>query len=100
MTDNFQNRIRSGQTWFRLLLALAYFFIVFEIIVILVGFSFVFQFLYRLIKGVDAEHLKNFTEKLNAFSYSSLDYLTFNSDDRPFPFNAWPTKRKLEDIVK
>ena len=97
MAENLQTRLRSGYTWLRLFLGLAYFFVIFEIVFLLVGASFLFQFGYRLITGSDSGHLKNFTAKLNIFMFSTLNYLTFNSDDKPFPFNASPSKKDPTD---
>ncbi|MBT7517600.1 MAG: DUF4389 domain-containing protein, partial [Acidiferrobacteraceae bacterium] len=48
-------------------------------------------------KGSQAERLHEFTADLNAFSYSVLQYLTFNSDERPFPFCDWPASTDQDD---
>ena len=69
---------------------LIYFLVVFEIALLLVGLSMLFQFFYRLIQGEDAERLQSFTQDLNAFIYSALQYVTFNTDEKPFPFCDWP----------
>lgn len=97
MTSDTQERIRSGQAWLRLILMLVYFFVVFELAALLVGVSMLFQFFYRLFKGEDADRLLNFTADLNAFSYSALQFVTFNSDERPFPFCDWPAPDVSDD---
>ena len=56
-----------------------------------------FQFFYRLIQGQDAERLHSFTQDLNSFIYSALQYVTFNTDEKPFPFSDWPAPDKAED---
>ena len=42
MTSDTQERIRSGQVWLRLILMLVYFFVVFELVALLVGVSMLF----------------------------------------------------------
>ena len=83
-------RFRDIHNWTRLGLMLVYFLVVFEIALLLVGLSMLFQFFYRLIQGEDAERLQSFTQDLNAFIYSALQYVTFNTDEKPFPFCDWP----------
>ena len=97
MTSDTQIRLRSGQTWLRLVLVLIYFFVIFEVVVLLVGLAMVFQFFYRLVKGAEAERLRAFTGDLNTFRYAALQYVTFNSDERPFPFCDWPAPEEQDD---
>ena len=68
-------RFRDIYNWTRLGLMLIYFLVVFEIALLLVGLSMLFQFFYRLIQGEDAERLQSFTQDLNAFIYSALQTL-------------------------
>ena len=97
MTSEFSTRMRSGQTWLRLVLMIIYFFVVYTVVRLLVGISMLFQFVHQLVKGSRAERLYDFTADLNAFSYSVLQYLTFNSDERPFPFCDWPASTDQDD---
>ena len=53
-------------------------------------FLFVFQFLHQAIKGEPNERILSFTSQLNGFNYHALQYITFNIDERPFPFTDWP----------
>ena len=97
MNSDVPKQFRSGQTWGRLVLMLVYFLAVFEIALLLVGLMMLFQFFYRLIQGQDAERLHSFTQDLNSFIYSALQYVTFNTDEKPFPFCDWPAPDKAED---
>ena len=97
MSTDRQDRFRDGQVWVRLLLMLVYLFVVFELVALLVGIGMLFQFVYRLVKGEDAHRLKDFTADLNTFIYSALQYVTFNSDERPFPFCDWPAPSSSDD---
>ena len=44
----------------------------------------------RGVLAEDAERLQSFTQDLNTFIYSALQYVTFNTDEKPFPFCDWP----------
>lgn len=97
MTSDPQTRIRSGDAWLRLLLMLIYFCLVYYVVKLLVGISMLFQFGHALVIGERNGRLADFTSDLNEFSYSALQYLTWNSDHRPFPFCDWPAPQRDDD---
>lgn len=52
----------------------------------------VIQFFYVLFTGETNEQLKTFGHSLAIYSYEVVDYLTFNTEKKPFPFEGeWPT---------
>ncbi|MDG1819403.1 MAG: DUF4389 domain-containing protein [Porticoccaceae bacterium] len=51
----------------------------------------VVQFLLVLIIGSDNENLRNLGQGLGKWVYQTVLFLTFNSEDKPFPFDEWPT---------
>ena len=99
MSTDRQDRLRNGKVWIRLVLMLVYAFVVFELVALLLLVCMLFQFVYRLVKGEDAERLRDFTADLNAFIHSALQYVTFNSDQRPFPFCDWPAASSPDDYA-
>jgi hypothetical protein len=90
MSDQGQVIFRTGETWLRLLLMLVYFGLVFYLVKILIGVSLVFQFVMVVFRGTVNPRLKRFTADLNRFCFSAFQYLTWNTDQRPFPFCDWP----------
>ena len=80
----------DGAHWLRLLLMLLFYIAVYTVAKILVIFSMLVQWVIVLIAGTPNERLIDFTGQLNRFSYQALQFLTFNSDDKPFPFAEWP----------
>jgi len=50
----------------------------------------VLQFLLVLVAGEDNVNLRNLGQGVAKWSYQALLFLTFNSDDKPFPFSDWP----------
>ena len=49
-----------------------------------------FQFVSIILTGNVNEQLLKFGQNLSTCLYQITIFLTFNSEQRPFPFNAWP----------
>lgn len=85
-----EQNLRSRSTWMRLLFMLVFvvFYAVSRIVVMLVV---VVQFFHVLFTGQTNEPLKRFGQSLATYTYQMLRYLTFNTEQRPFPFDTdWP----------
>ena len=50
----------------------------------------VVQFLFSLVTGNDNSSLRKFGSSLSKFIYQTLQFLTYNSESKPFPFLDWP----------
>jgi Domain of unknown function (DUF4389) len=50
----------------------------------------VFQFVVALITGKPNVNLTSFGEGLSRFIYQVARFLTFNTEEKPFPFSPWP----------
>ena len=48
------------------------------------------QFLWVLIRGETNAQLTGFGQSLATYTYQIVLYLTFSSEERPFPFADWP----------
>jgi hypothetical protein len=48
------------------------------------------QFLFKLFTGVANQQLRGFGQSLGTFMYDVILFLTFRSDEKPFPFAPWP----------
>ena len=51
----------------------------------------VVQFLLVLVIGSDNENLRNLGQGLAKWVYETVMFLTFNSEEKPFPFDEWPS---------
>jgi len=82
--------LTNVNTWIRL----AYM-VLFALLVmaarLLVSIVVIVQFALVLIFGRDNENLRNLGQGLGKWVYQAIMFLTFNSDDKPFPFDEWPT---------
>jgi cobalamin synthase len=90
MNDFSEPRLKRGDHWLRLVIALTYFGLLFYLVKVLVGLALAVQFILVAFVGEANHRLLGFTGDLHRFSYHVLQFITWNSNDRPFPFSDWP----------
>ena len=90
MDNLIEPKLKRTDHWLRLLLALVNFGLVFNLVMLLVGIALVMQFILVAFLGKTNGRLIGFTRDLNRFSYHVLQFVTWNSNYRPFPFSDWP----------
>jgi hypothetical protein len=86
-----EENLKSRATWTRLL-----FMVISAILVWLAGLVglvvVILGFLMVLFTGEVNRELRSVGQSLAAYIYENIRFLTFNTDDRPFPFgNKWPS---------
>jgi len=86
-----EEHLKSRTTWLRLV-----FMCIFCMLASLAGMVgsviVVLGFLWVLIKGEVNEELRQVGHSIATYMYEIIRYLTFNTDDKPFPFGtAWPS---------
>lgn len=57
---------------------------------VIVSIVVLVQFIFVLVFGKDNENLRNLGQGLGKWVYQTIMFLTFNSNDKPFPFDEWP----------
>jgi hypothetical protein len=70
--------------------------IIYGIAEIVVAAVVLFQLLSVLFNGSTNERLLNLGQNLSTYVYQILLFLTFNSDERPYPFGDWPDGPPVE----
>jgi hypothetical protein len=58
---------------------------------LVIGLVVIVQFLLVLVIGSDNENLRNLGQGLAKWVYETVMFLTFNSEEKPFPFEEWPS---------
>jgi len=48
------------------------------------------QFIFTLITGSDNRNLRSLGKSMTLFISQALEYLTYNTEQKPFPFADWP----------
>jgi hypothetical protein len=96
MEQQTKTYLLNSETWIRLL-----YMIVFGLLSILarmvVWIVAVLQFLLVLITGAENKNLRDLGQGASKWTYQAFLFLTFNSDDKPFPFSDWPEIEEPED---
>ena len=90
-SSKLEENVKQKSTWLRL-----FFMVVLALIYglsrLVIGAVVIIQFFYVLLTGETKTELKAFGHSLAIYSFEVIDYLTFNSDEKPFPFDGvWPT---------
>lgn len=84
-----EENIKSRSTWLRLLFMIL-FVALWSISRLLVLAVVVVQFFWVLFTGDTNRRLLEFGESLAMYSYQIISYLTYNTEEQPFPFSDWP----------
>ena len=84
-----QENLKAPSTWLRLLF-MVLFLALWGISRVVVLAVVVLQFLWVLIRGETNEQLTGFGQSLATYTYQIVLYLTFSTEERPFPFAGWP----------
>jgi len=79
----------TASTWLRLLFMIL-FLALWSISRILVLAVVVVQFFWVLLTGDTNQRLLALGGSLATYSYQIIAYLTYNTEEQPFPFSDWP----------
>ncbi len=80
----------SGPSIWQRLLYMILFFIIYGVTEFVIYAVVIFQFFAVLITGRSNERLLVFGQSLSTYVYQIMRFLTFNSEQCPFPIAAWP----------
>ena len=90
MSDDFKQRLQNIETWKRGLYML-FFITAYWISKFIIGTVMLFQFIAVLFFGKTNEQVLKHSQNFSTYVYQIVLYLTYNSEQRPFPFGAeWP----------
>ncbi|EAT11801.1 DUF4389 domain-containing protein [Bermanella marisrubri] len=89
MDKTWKDNIKSESFWLRSLF-MVLFFVVYRIVDILVLLVAICQWLYVLLTGDNNASLSRFAGGLAAYVAQIVNYLSYNSEQKPFPFSDWP----------
>lgn len=84
-----RSNLLSGATWLRAFY-MALFVLIYGLAEILLTAVAVLQLFFVLVTGKRNEQLLRFGDGMSTFIYRIVRFWTFNSEDKPFPFDQWP----------
>lgn len=90
--EDLKKNVKDKDTWLRFVY-LVMFGVVFYLCSMLAFACSVFQFLAKLFSGSSFEGLSEFGDSLATYLSQVIRYMTFASDEKPFPFAPLPGKK-------
>ena len=99
MSVTIKDNIKNRDLWLRGLFILLFSAILYFAFC-LVGLLVLFQFVSKVVTGNLNRQLADFSVGLVRYISQILGYITFQSDERPFPFNPWPAGEETAPTTK
>jgi len=90
--EDLKRHVKDKDTWLRFIY-LVVFGVAFYLSIGLTFATSVFQFLAKLFSGSSFEGLSDFGDNLASYQAQVTRFLTFASDEKPFPFAPFPAKK-------
>jgi len=89
MDDDIKQYLSAKETWIRgaYILLFALFYSVAEFVLFAVV---VFQFLATLFTGQPNRRARDLGQSISSYFYQIIQFMTANTDERPYPFGPWP----------
>lgn len=89
MDDDLKKAVTATDTWIRLLFMIlfAFLYALAELVIVAVV---VLQFFFVLFTREKNDRLLDLGEDLGVYIFQMLQFQTFNSEEKPFPFGPWP----------
>ena len=95
MENEMKEHLTDENIWMRGLY-MVLFAIFYSLAEILFSAVAIFQFLFVLFTGNKNKNLLNFGKSLSKYVYQIVMFFTFNSEEKPYPFNSWPIASEEE----
>ena len=84
-----KQNVRNVDTWMRGLF-IVIFGVIFYFLIGIVWLLVIFQFVTKVLTGNLNEQLAKFSNSLTQYALQLLNYVTYQSEVRPFPFSSLP----------
>ena len=82
--------LKNKRNWLRVLF-MALFLMIYWIAEMVIFLVIFLQWISTIVTGETNEQLKTFGQSLSTYIYQIMRYLTYNTEDKPFPLAAWPS---------
>lgn len=91
-----EENLKSRSTWLRLVFMFV-FYLLGSVATLVASVVVILGFLWVLFTGETNEQLKRTGQGIASYIAQIIEYLTYNSDVRPFPFDAeWPSPEVVD----
>tara|TARA_B100000929_G_C15386955_1_gene379840 strand:+ start:121 stop:552 length:432 start_codon:yes stop_codon:yes gene_type:complete len=89
--DNIIGNLKQGSAWVRVILMIAFAVVLYVIMPAIVLVLMLTQTLFVFITGDSNDNLRVLGTALSKYIFEVLQFLSYASDNRPFPFSAFPS---------
>ncbi|WP_062269958.1 DUF4389 domain-containing protein [Endozoicomonas arenosclerae] len=94
MDEKVIDNLKSESRWLRLLF-MVLFYMVANLAGLLILVISVVQVAHGFIKTEPNSRLLEFSSGLNQYFYQIIQFMTYNSDTKPYPFSDWPEQKEV-----
>ena len=88
-TEVLTENIKEPSIWVNFFLKVIYL-VFLNFIVPFLGFITLLQLLFSIGSKKPNENLVSFSKKISSYIYQIINFITYSSDQRPWPFNSFP----------
>jgi hypothetical protein len=99
MSEKLKKQLMVTDKWLRALFMIL-FIIISWIAKWIVSIIAIFQFIYTLLTGNPLKTVMPFSDSLGQYIFQIIQYLTYVSEEKPFPFTNWPTSNIAVEHAK
>jgi hypothetical protein len=85
-----KEKLSVKDKWIRLVFMVLFAIVVYFVAIPLVWLIGAFQFIYTLLVGSSLKTLTSFSNSLSQFIHQIMAFITYVSEEKPFPFSSWP----------
>ena len=93
MSEPIKENVEDKSIWKRILYMLLFLF-AYGAAEFVMGIVVLIQLLITLVKGSTNNRLVVFGKQVALYIYDVMLFLTFNTDEMPFPFKEWPNENR------
>ena len=94
--EELKHNLTSGGQWLRLLFMVLFYFLL-QIAGLVMLAVVALQFLFAIITGGANGNLRRLGDQIASYIYQTLQFLIYNTEEKPFPFSEWP-ESDVEDL--
>lgn len=89
MDEQLKKNVTASSIWIRLIFMILYAFVL-QVAMAVLWVIVCVQFLFSLITGQPNEKLAGFADSFSQFIYQCVQFETFGTEEKPFPFSDFP----------
>ncbi|WGL17854.1 DUF4389 domain-containing protein [Microbulbifer bruguierae] len=94
--EELKQNLTSPNQWIRLIY-MVLFAVLLEVAAFVMLAVVIAQFLFAIVSGSANDNLRRLGDQIASYIYQTLQFLIYNSEEKPFPFSEWPESEE-EDL--